>query len=201
MKEHLQEGEKVVYVARPSRITLIPYILLMVVAAGAGVAIYFATDQTITWMIGFAIAMIAGLGLLQRGIVLASNRYILTDRRVIKQTGIFTRNSNDSYLDKINNVEHRQSLWGRILGYGDVVIDTASETGMTHFPMIARPLEFKRVVLSASQDIRTGRFMPLVSPAAPSNAQKIRELKALLDEGLITAEEFEAKRRELLNEM
>lgn len=199
MKEHLQDGEEIVYVARASRITLVPHLILMVVFAGVGVALYYSTASFAPLVAGFALFTITALALLQRVIVLASNRYVLTDRRVIKQTGIINRNSIDSYLDKINNVEHRQSLWGRMLNYGDVIIDTASETGMTHFPMIARPLEFKRVVLTASQDVRTGR----VAAAAPviSNAQKIRELKALLDEGLVTPEEFERKRAELLAEM
>lgn len=199
MKEHLQTGEEIVYVARASRITLVPHILLMIVFAAVGLSLYYTTSSFAALVIAFALFTITALSLLQRVVILASNRYVLTDRRVIKQTGIINRSSVDTYLDKINNVEHRQTLWGRILNYGDVVIDTASETGTTTFPMIARPLDFKRVVLTASQDVRTGRTAPVT--AEVSNAQKIRELKALLDDGLITAEEFEAKRKELLAEM
>lgn len=199
MKEHLQEGEQILYVARATRITLVPLVLLLVlVAAGSGWIWYVTVEPAALW-IGLAATAVISVVLLQRVIVLASNRYILTDRRVIKQTGIINRTSVDSYLDKINNVEHRQSVWGRMLGYGDVEIDTASETGMTRFPMICKPLDFKRAVLAASQDARVGRFN--APAAAPSNAQKIRDLKQLLDEGLISSEEFEAKRKQLLAEL
>jgi uncharacterized membrane protein YdbT with pleckstrin-like domain len=134
--------------------------------------------------------------------VLRSNEHVLTNRRMIQQTGIFNKRSMDAPLDKVNNVEHWQTLWGRLLGYGDVEIDTASEHGATRFHDISRPLEFKNAIVGAAEAYRSHRFAPPPAAAAPSSgAERLRQLKALLDDGLISGEEYEVKRRKLLEEI
>lgn len=199
MKDQLQADEEILFVAHPSRIPLIPSAALAVLALiCAGVAFYY--DQPWPTIVGIVVAFLAMLRFVQKLIVLSSNKYVLTNRRVIRQSGILTHNSVDSYLDKINNVEHRQTLFGRMLGYGDVEIDTASETGMTRFLGIADPLKFKAAVLGGMEQYRAMRYGG-VAARPTSGAEKIRELKALLDEGLISAEEYEAKRKELLATM
>src|SRR5262249_44724370 len=47
-------------------------------------------------------------------------------------------------------VECRQTFLGRLVGYGDLEIDTASETGAEVFPQISQPLAFKRAIDSAT---------------------------------------------------
>ena len=104
-----------------------------------------------------------------RFFVLRSNEFVLTNHRVIQQTGLLAKRSMDSRLDKINNIEHRQTLWGRLLGYGDVEIDTASETGLGHFNNVARPLDFKHAILAAAEQYRgAGGRLYAAAPAAPS---------------------------------
>ena len=201
--DQLQPEEEILYQAHVSRISLIPWgLLLAVFAVGAGVAQANAYPEA---AIGLGIAAAVVLAVIGwKYYVLRSHEYILTSRRVVQQTGILTRRSVDSPLEKLNNVEHVQTLWGRILGYGDVVIDTASETGTTVFRRISRPLELKRAILSAAEAYRAGRGGPMMAapaPAGPSGAERMRQLKALLDDGLISPEEFEAKRRQVLAEM
>jgi uncharacterized membrane protein YdbT with pleckstrin-like domain len=203
VEEQLQPGEEVVYRAHVTRISLVPWIagLVVVVAAGA-FAWQFAAGEAaaaISIAVG-AIALILIVLILWKLVVLRSYEHVLTNRRMIQQTGIFHKNSMDAPLDKVNNVEHHQTLWGRILGYGDVEIDTASEHGCTHFADIARPLEFKSAIVAASEAYRSRRLAPTAS-VAPSGADRMRQLKSLLDDGLISQEEFEMKRRKLLEEI
>jgi len=89
-----------------------------------------------------------------------------------------------------------------------VIALVASETGAAIFPRISRPLDFKRAILGAVEEYRSHLVRPLVAaapatPAAPAvpAAERIRQLKGLLDEGLISPQEFEAKRRQLLDEV
>ena len=67
------------------------------------------------------------------------NLWAVTNLRVIDETGFFTRYSKESPLDKINNVEYDQSVWGRILGFGNVDIQTAAEMGETLYDLIHHP--------------------------------------------------------------
>ena len=56
-----------------------------------------------------------------------SQDYLVTNRRVIKVEGIFSKRSADSSLEKINDAVLAQSVLGRMLGYGDLDIMTAAE--------------------------------------------------------------------------
>jgi len=199
VEDHLQQGETIVFRAHPSRIGLVPPLLLAAVAAIAGLLIYQRSPNVAVVAVAGAVAVVA-LGVALVGLVrLRSNEYILTTHRLIEQYGILAKRSVDSYLSKINNVEHSQTLWGRLFHYGDVVVDTASKDGVTRFPRVARPVEFKRAILAACEAYRGAG--PAAVAAAPSGAERVRQLKALLDDGLISAEEYEAKRKQLVADL
>jgi membrane protein YdbS with pleckstrin-like domain len=199
IEDQLQTGEEILYRAYPTRLPLIPWVLGVALAlVAAGLAWNLIDSPPLTLAAGAVALVLAGMALFKL-LVLRSHDYVLTNRRVILEEGIFSRSSMDASLGKINNVEHRQTLWGRLLGYGDLEIDTASETGATRFPGISHPLDFKREILGAVEGYRfQGSAPPPAAAAALSPAEKIRQLKGLLDEGLISPQEFEAKRRELL---
>jgi uncharacterized membrane protein YdbT with pleckstrin-like domain len=209
VEDHLQPGEEILYRAHTSRITLVPYFVLLALALGAALAAWVWAENVPGTIVALIVAALLGALVAWKDFVLRTNEYVLTNYRVIQQTGIFSKRSVDSRLDKVNNVEHRQTFWGRILGYGDLEIDTASETGTSRFPGITRPLDFKRYILGASEQYRAARLAPGVpvfaAPAAtavvPPAAQRLRELKALYDDGLISQEEYEAKRRRLMEEL
>lgn len=200
VEEQLQTGEEIVYRAHVTRISLVPWIVALVLVLAAGLATSRIWEIPVLPFVCLAAGVVL-LGVIGvKLVVLRFQEHVLTDRRVIQQMGVLNRRSVDARLDKINNVEHRQTVWGRLLGYGDLEIDTASETGTTRFHKIRRPLDFKRSIMGAAEAYRArGIAAPVVTAVSP--AEKIRELKALLDDGLISAQEFEAKRRQLLETM
>ncbi|HEY0514000.1 MAG TPA: PH domain-containing protein [Thermoanaerobaculia bacterium] len=205
IEAQLQPGEEILYRAYVTRLTLAP----LVIAAAAALAI-----AAVAWfrfgnspgaapgaLVALAVAALAGLLFAWKDFVRRANDYVLTNHRIVQEIGVLSRRSIDSRLDKINNVEHRQTLWGRLFHYGDVEIDTASERGETVFRNISRPLEFKNAILAAAEQYRGLDRAPLAAPAGPSGAERLRQLKKLLDDGLISQEEFEAKRRELMAQL
>jgi membrane protein YdbS with pleckstrin-like domain len=205
LRSHLQEGEQILYQAYPSRVPLLPPLTLAAVAALAGLVGWNLTGQQV-WVLILAgvVVAVALVMALARWVRLSACQYVLTDRRLLRLRGILSQSSMDSYLDKINNVEHHQTFWGRLFGYGDVEIDTASESGAEVFPQISHPLAFKRAVDAATaayHGAASGQRPGPATAATPSSAERIRQLKGLLDEGLITQAEFEAKRRQLLDQI
>lgn len=203
LQDHLQPGEEPLYRAHVSRLSLAPlWTLLALTLAAAGFA-WFGLDSVPGALVALAAAALVGLVLAWKLFVLRSNEYVVTNCRVIRNTGILNKASVDSRLDKINNVEHRQSLWGRLLNFGDVEIDTASETGTAVFRNISHPLDFKRAIVTATEQYRStsrGGYVA-AAPAGPSGAERLRQLQALFDDGLISREEYEAKRQQLLSEL
>ncbi len=66
--------------------------------------------------------------------------------RIIDEHGVFSSNSKETPLDKINNVSFSQSLLGRIFNYGHVQIQSAAESGSTVHEMIERPKLLKDTI-------------------------------------------------------
>ena len=72
----------------------------------------------------------------------------VTNRRVVRKTGIVSRETAELRLASIETIDLRQTMWGRVLGYGDVVLTGRGESAMV-FQRLARPLDAKRAIESA----------------------------------------------------
>ena len=203
IEQQLQPGEKVLYRTQPTKIGLYVATILLVFVAVAAAAIWEQSGEQIWLVVGLLLAAALVLWIVREWITVASNQYVLTDRRVMKQSGIVSKRSITAYLDKLNNVDHSITLWGRILGYGNVEIDTASESGTTIFARVPRPIDFQRAILSAADNYRSHGYAPQAVQAAPSvsAAERLRQLKALLDDGLITPQEYEQRRQNIVAEL
>jgi uncharacterized membrane protein YdbT with pleckstrin-like domain len=201
VESQLQPGEEILYRAHLTRISLVPWAVGLVLFVAGGLVAYHETGEVAGAVAGIAAGIVLAVVILVKLLILRSNEHVLTNRRIIQQIGILNKRSMDAPLDKVNNVEHWQTLWGRILGYGDVEVDTASEHGATRFRNIRRPLEFKSAIVGAAEAYRSQRFAPPQAATSSSGAERLRQLKALFDDGLISAEEFEIKRRKLMEEI
>ena len=121
---HLREGERVLVQAVPHWVTYFWHIVLSV---------------TIVWIPVRLVVMW----------VRRSTHYVLTNYRMLVETGLLSKTSTSSQLDKINDVSCTQSVWGRMFGFGDVVLETASEMGATRLASIPNPIEFQKAILDA----------------------------------------------------
>ncbi|TQV81308.1 PH domain-containing protein [Exilibacterium tricleocarpae] len=72
----------------------------------------------------------------------------VTNKRVIRKTGIISRNSEEMKITSIETVEILQSIWGRIMGYGTVKV-TGRGISDVVFPRIDNPMQVKRAIESA----------------------------------------------------
>jgi uncharacterized membrane protein YdbT with pleckstrin-like domain len=123
-------------------------------APGEDVAARFELHWTAKWrLIVFLLLAIPTLGIallaaLYEWIRLRSIEQGVTNRRVVRKTGIISRETEELRLGSIETVELRQSTWGRLLGYGDVVLTGRGESAMV-FTRLAQPIDAKRAIESA----------------------------------------------------
>jgi uncharacterized membrane protein YdbT with pleckstrin-like domain len=75
--------------------------------------------------------------------VVANTEIFVTSRRVIYKTGFLARNTVEMNLDKIESVLIRQSLLGRMLDFGTVVVRGVG-SGLEPVDRVAAPLELHR---------------------------------------------------------
>ena len=104
--------------------------------------------------VALVILLITALYPMLEYINLKYNLWAVTNMRVVDESGFFTRYSKESPLDKINNVEYDQSFMGRIIGYGDVRIQTAAEMGDTTYKLIHHPKELKDTITLAQEEYK-----------------------------------------------
>lgn len=143
-----------------------------------------------------------------------NERYIITNRRVMEIKGTINKHVRDSALEKVNDVDMKQSVIGRILRYGTVQIITGSDIGVNRFRRISNPVRFKRAMLNAKAKMQTGsRDDKPVIPGTPTTTSGtstpdsadipdlIEELDDLRQKGILSEEEFQAKKDELLGRL
>ena len=80
------------------------------------------------------------LALLWYIVINNGKRFLLTNKRIILKTGIIMRNSKELMLRKCESINVRQSIMGRILGYGDVIVSTGEEKDV--FKYVRNPMTF-----------------------------------------------------------
>ncbi len=77
-----------------------------------------------------------------------STHYHIAGKRLVKQQGVFNLKEEAYNLEDIQSVSLNQSLWGRILQYGDLEIVFRSETGQDRLSLtgIAQPDKQKELI-------------------------------------------------------
>jgi uncharacterized membrane protein YdbT with pleckstrin-like domain len=136
-------------------------------------------------------------------------QYIVTTRRVLEIHGVINKRVSDSSLEKVNDVVLEQSILGRFLNYGTVAIITGSDIGVNYFKHIAHPVHFKIEMLNQKEEFATvdthSTQAKSVLAKEPVSSGEIPDLIVELDElrkkGIITEDEFVAKKAELLGRL
>jgi len=135
----LGPGESLVYVAS---ITWATYVWSFVIAA-LGVFVLFVSPHGGLALIAAALVWFAYVGIRNSTIELA-----VTNFKVVAKKGFIARRTLEQRLEKIDAIDVDQSVAGRILNFGDVVIH-GTGIDATPFRMISDPLTFRRKVEQA----------------------------------------------------
>ncbi len=128
-----------------------------------------------------------------------NHQFIITNRRVMQISGIFNKSVIDSSLEKVNDIKMDQTALGRMFGYGDIEILTASELGVNLFKQIDNPVKFKTALLNAKAYLEQAGALPVeVKSDIPAMISKLADLRT---QGVLTEVEFQQKKTELLSKM
>ncbi len=154
VENNLNPGERILYATHLHWIVLLRSLVMTTILSAVGLALIvwdFAAKHTERGE-GQA-AAIAGLTLILVGGVILGIAFIrrnaweaaVTNRRIVIKVGFLTKRTIELFLAKVESVEVEQTLSGRMLGFGSIVV---RGTGGTNEPFshVANPLEFRRQV-------------------------------------------------------
>lgn len=173
--------------------------ILLLVVIVVGILILYPTYPFAIY--GLALVLIPVIGILNDVFVWRNKSYVVTNRRVIQSSGVFDKAVVDSSLEKVNDVKMTQTFLGRMFGYGDIQILTASELGVNLFHQINDPIAFKTAMLNAKERLGFDHEVSMEGHGSLDIPALIDRLDDLRQRGIISELEFQQKKTELLAKM
>ncbi len=123
--------------------------------------------------------------------------YVLTSERLIVRKGILARTGMEIPLEVVNDVGFSQSLFERLMGFGDVVIESAGELGQSRLSNIPHPQKFHSELYRVRED-RT-KVLSGVSSRIDKDVASLAQLAELHRQGALTDEEFKQQKARILD--
>jgi uncharacterized membrane protein YdbT with pleckstrin-like domain len=211
-KNLINEGENIALDLRPhwwyfSRhiLTGIPLVVAIVLAV--------RIDEDVLYYVVAAVSIGWAFWLLLKYISWTRTYFVVTDQRVVYRTGVISRRGVEIPLERINNLNFHQRIFERIIGAGDLEVQSAGEQGTTRFGDVRHPDgvqqeiyrqmegDAKRDAGRGASEIGKAVADAVKSGGGASIPEQIDQLAALRDKGTITAEDFEKKKAQLLDKM
>jgi len=185
-----------VYFAEPAA-ALLGSIALGIVVLAVGAA------SAIKWIV-LVLVVAAAVWLLVRYLKWSTTNFVITSDRVIFRHGVFAKSGIEIPLERVNSVHFRQTIFERMLGAGDLLIESGAEGGQQRFTDVRHPDKVQNLIHS-QMELNEGRMYQQRTTATVNGAgaetdvtTQLERLEALRDRGSLTAEEFEVQKQRLL---
>ncbi len=251
----LTEGEEIVVELRPHWVVLARPVLATAaaVALSVGLGVVFSSAPVGMVYVLAAIAALPAIWLAVAGLKWRSTSIVLTSERLLRTSGVVVRRGEEVRLERVNQLSYTQSLLGRVLREGELVVEVGGETGVHHLEHVPKPAVLQSLITEQLGALRRREGMqqwgygqaggtsrlggsalggapysnagagpgpsgehdgatppggtPRLSGGAPGGApgggiaQRLATLQDLHARGLVSEEEYAAKRAELLSEL
>ena len=212
MRTPLQKGEKILLITYSSWTQLVLPVLIALAGCVASYFIGFIDHY------GWIAAVLGILYFFWKYYSWKVNIWVVTNYRVVDESGLISHYAKESPLDKINNVSYDMTPMGRLFNYGHVEIQTAAEVGATDYFNVNHPRRLKDTITAAQSEYKTlqtsihaqqmaaaiQQAMPYAAqpgPAhnnAPAIAAELEKLFDLKQKGALSEEEYLKAKNRLL---
>ncbi|HZI45386.1 MAG TPA: PH domain-containing protein [Ilumatobacter sp.] len=174
--------------------------MLVSILVGVASMIWLDGDvqKVVNW-IAIAGIVISAVLLVSRYIQWFTTNFVITSDRIIFRTGVFAKHGIEIPLERVNNVIFHQSVIERILGAGDLLIESGGETGQQRFTEVRDPDRVQALIHTQVDAKMTRRGSQASGGDATGDvASQLEKLEGMLQRGTLTPSEFEAQKRKLL---
>jgi uncharacterized membrane protein YdbT with pleckstrin-like domain len=179
----------------------------LVVAIVLGIVVLVKTDDGTSgrraagWL-ALVLLVVTAFWLIGRYLKWVTTNFVITSQRLIFRQGVFAKSGIEIPLERVNNVNFNQSVFERILGAGDLLIESGGEDGQQRFTDIRHPDKVQNLVHAQMEGLaqrRGGYAAAARSSSGGDVTEQLERLEGLLQRGTISQEEFDAQKRKLLD--
>ena len=199
-RELLADHEEIVFDLKPHWVAVVPSVFWTLVAI-AGVIASFAFLNGTVALVASGVAAIMWLFLAVPPFVRWQfTLFVLTTDRLITRAGVIAKHSKEIPLERINDVAFSQSVLDRVLGAGDLLIESAGERGQSRISNVRNPERIQLMIYQETEK-NNDRMMAPRSGGTTSIPEQIEALSRLKEQGVLSESEFETKKQELLKRL
>jgi uncharacterized membrane protein YdbT with pleckstrin-like domain len=206
----MNEGEDVVLDLHPHWWFFVGPLVALVVSVFVGVALLVVWDLESWVNIPIGLAILGSL--LWFGVRYAkwaTTNFVVTTDRLIYRHGVLSKHGTEIPLDRVNTVFFSLSLFERMIGAGDLTIESAGEMGHESFSNVRKPSAVQNEIYKQMESNENRKFDRINrapaggggSGGGDSIPDQIAKLDALRQSGAISDAEFQAKKSQLLDRM
>ena len=147
-----------------------------------------------------ALAGLAVLWFLVRWLRWSNEHFVVTSERLIHRKGVVAKSGMEVPLERVNNISFNQTAMERMMGSGDLMIESGGESGQQHFRDIPRPGQVQQKIYAAMEALEDANA-DRMGGRGLTPVEQLEKLHELAERGVISTEEYEAKRARLLEQM
>lgn len=198
-RKYLNDGEEIILDLRPH------WAFLVVPALGliAALALALVVRNLSEWVLfpALALAVVALVFFLVRYAKWVTTDFVLTTDRLIYRKGVVSRQGKEIPLERLNDVSYHQSLFQRMLGAGDLLVESGGERGQSQFGSFARPQSTQNEIHRAIEAAAARDADRMAGRRELSPLEQLEKLEELRRRGVVSQAEFEAKKAKLLDRL
>jgi uncharacterized membrane protein YdbT with pleckstrin-like domain len=203
LRHSIRDNEELVLDLRPHWWYFVRETALLVVALVVGLVALALDWHEVVKVVAALVILGALLWAAVSYVRWSTTHLVLTTDRLIYRTGVLTRSGIEIPLERINTVFFRQTLLERLMHSGDLIIESAGEMGRQDFSNIRRPLNVQNEIYRQMEENENRKYDRVGRSSAPAHSipEQISQLDELRQRGLLTDDEFQQKKADLLKRM
>lgn len=207
-RHSLQNEEKILSISKTHWFVLLKIIVIQILILSIFLPILVnliqvkksATENVNQVPHGFIFFTLLGIWLLfalRKQVLFWCREFVVTDKRIVAKRAILK----EFRYNKIESCIVVQSFWGRLLGYGSIIIRGVGGSEIIE-QYIANPFTFRQYIVDILENKKDtiASEVNQLSANQGDSIEKLRAYKKLLDEGVISEEDFEMKKQKILSE-
>ncbi len=200
-KKYLNDAEEIILDLRPHWFFLVgpggALVGALVLAIWAGAA----NVEDFILFPALALAVVALGWFLKRYVEWITTDFVLTTDRLIYRKGILSRQGREIPLERVNDVSYHQSLFQRMLGAGDLLVESGGERGQSQFGSFAHPQDIQNDIHRAIEAAAARDADRMAGRRELSPLEQLEKLEELRQRGVISQAEFDLKKAKLLDRL
>jgi uncharacterized membrane protein YdbT with pleckstrin-like domain len=206
-RKYLHESEDIVIDRKPHLWFLVQPVaaLLVTVVLGTLAASKInpgngSVNGLITWA-AVVLPVLCLLWFVWTYVTWTTTNFVVTTDRLIFRQGVVAKKGKEIPLERINDISFNQTIFERMIGAGDLLIESGGEMGQQRFGDIRKPFEVQNLIYKSIEQSKARDMDRMAGRRELSVPEQIEKLDDLRQKGVITQADFEAKKSQLLDRM